>query len=78
MSFLPSAFCFLSILIMFAFALVGPNLIQEISGDYIKAKPVSGGPTLNDANLKVEVVFKNNDQIDIPTTSMTSLVRMIF
>lgn len=72
-SFLPSAFCFLSILIMFAFALVGPNLIQEISGAYIKAKPVSGGPTLNDANLKVEVVFKNNDQIDIPTTSMSFL-----
>jgi glucose/arabinose dehydrogenase len=58
---------------IFTFSLVGPNLIQEISAAYIKAKPVSGGPTLIDPKLRVQVVFKNNGQIDIPTTSMTFL-----
>lgn len=36
-----------------------PSYFQNINGAYVKAKPTSGGPTVNDPNLRVEVVFKN-------------------
>ena len=39
----------------------------------MKAKPNSGGPTANDPNLRVEVVFKNVGKLDTPTTSMSFL-----
>lgn len=43
---------------------------QKASGGYIKAKPISAGPSLIDPNLKVEIVFKNTGKLDTPTTSM--------
>src|SRR6266540_1588840 len=47
--------------------------LQNVDSAYVKAKPISGGPSLNDPNLKVEVVFKNKGQLDSPTTSMAFL-----
>jgi len=43
---------------------------QKASGGYIKARPVSAGPSLIDPNLKLEIVFKNTGKLDTPTTSM--------
>src|SRR6478672_3770427 len=43
---------------------------QKPSGGYIKARPVSAGPSLIDPNLKLEIVFKNTGKLDTPTTSM--------
>ena len=46
---------------------------QKASGAYVKAKPISGGPTVIDPNLNVEVVFKNTGNLDAPATSMAFL-----
>ena len=46
---------------------------QTVNSAYVKAKPISGGPTLNDPNLKIELVFKNKSELDSPTTSMAFL-----
>ena len=47
--------------------------LQIASGAYVKAKPLSGGPSVIDPNLKVEVGFKNTDKLDTPATSMAFL-----
>jgi len=44
-----------------------------VEAAYIKARPLSGGPTVNDPNLKVDIVFKNSGKLDTPTTSMAFL-----
>src|SRR6266498_3349967 len=49
------------------------HYLNYAEGAYVKAKPTSGGPSVNDPNLKVEVVFKNNGKLDTPTTSMAFL-----
>src|SRR5262245_46474930 len=46
---------------------------QTVEAAYIKARPLSGGPTVNDPNLKVDIVFKNSGKLDTPTTSMAFL-----
>jgi glucose/arabinose dehydrogenase len=46
---------------------------QKASGAYVKAKPISGGPSVIDPNLKVEVVFKNSGKLETPATSMAFL-----
>lgn len=46
---------------------------QKASGAYVKAKPISGGPSVIDPNLKVEVVFKNTGKLETPATSMAFL-----
>ena len=46
---------------------------QNASGAYVKARPISGGPSVIDPNLKVEVVFKNTGKLDSPATSMAFL-----
>ena len=51
---------------------------QKASGAYIKAKPISAGPSVIDPNLKVEVVFKNTGKLDTPTRVWLSLVQMIY
>lgn len=50
-----------------------PSYFRNTNGAYVKAKPTSGGPTVNDPNLRVEVVFKNGGKLDTPTTSMAFL-----
>lgn len=49
------------------------NYLQNANAAYVKAKPTSGGPSVNDPNLKVENVFKNSGKLDTPTTSMAFL-----
>ena len=46
---------------------------QKASGAYVKAKPISGGPSVIDPSLNVEVVFKNTGELDAPATSMAFL-----
>ncbi|MGA7008882.1 MAG: hypothetical protein WB612_04000, partial [Nitrososphaeraceae archaeon] len=46
---------------------------QKASGAYVKAKPISGGPSVFDPNLKLEVVFKNTGKLETPATSMAFL-----
>ena len=46
---------------------------QKANGAYVKARPISGGPSVIDPNLKVEVVFKNSGKLETPTTSMAFL-----
>ena len=49
------------------------HYLNYAEGAYVKAKPTSGGPSVNDPNLKLEVVFKNNGKLDTPTSSMAFL-----
>jgi len=75
---------FLILFLIFQFILANPNygshqhsmfqyFFQEVSGAFVKAKPISGGPRINDPNLKVEIVFKNAGKLGTPTTSMALL-----
>ena len=52
---------------------VAHKYLQNADAAYVKSKPESGGPSLNDPNLKVETVFKNSDELDLPITSMAFL-----
>jgi aldose sugar dehydrogenase len=70
-SILPGLFFFM--IILFGIMIWYPNYFQNSNGAYVKAKPTSGGPTVNDPNLRVEVVFKNGGKWDTPTTSMSFL-----
>ena len=71
MSFL-LGFIFFTMLFVISIA---PNLnfLQSANAAYIKAKPTSGGPSVKDSNLRVEIVFKNDGKLDTPTTSMAFL-----
>jgi len=42
-----------------------PGYFQNSNRAYVKAKPTSGGPTVSDPNLRVEVVFKNGGKLDM-------------
>src|ERR1051326_7117676 len=64
-----SSLCIMAFL-LFIPVFHNPNYVE---GAYVKARPTSGGPSVNDPNLKVEVVFKNNGKLDTPTTSMAFL-----
>jgi len=68
---LPGLFFFMILLI--GAMIVHPSYFRNVNGAYVKAKPTSGGPTVNDPNLRVEVVFKNGGKLDTPTTSMAFL-----
>ena len=70
-----SIFILISLVLLFTFLnLNGYDYhLQKVSGAYVKAKPISGGPGITDPNLKVEVVFKNTDGLDTPATSMAFL-----
>lgn len=52
---------------------VAHKYLQNADAAYVKSKPESRGPSLNDPNLKVEIVFKNSDELDLPITSMAFL-----
>jgi hypothetical protein len=58
---------------LFVSSLVTCDYFRNTDAAYIKAKPDSGGPIIKDPNLKVEVVFKNSDELDLPITSMAFL-----
>ena len=52
---------------------VAHKYLQNADAAYVKSKPESSGPSLNDPSLKVETVFKNSDELDLPITSMAFL-----
>ena len=59
-------------IILFGIIIFYPSYFQNPT-DYVKAKPTSGGPSVKDPNLRVEIVFKNDGKLDTPTTSMAFL-----
>ena len=63
----------LSALIFITVLVPNLNFLQNADAAYVKAKPISSGPSVNVPNLKVEVVFKNSGKLDTPTTSMAFL-----
>jgi aldose sugar dehydrogenase len=69
-----SIFMMISLLLLLSLSCsVAHKYLQNVDAAYVKSKPESGGPSLNDPNLKVEVVFKNSDELDLPITSMAFL-----
>ncbi len=66
-------FIFITMLVFAITIVLNLNFLQNADAAYVKAKPISSGPSVNVPNLKVEVVFKNSGKLDTPTTSMAFL-----
>ena len=66
---IPIIFNYLPAILFLIIVSLGTNVnVQNALGAMVR--PYVTGPTINDPDLKVEVVFKNNGKLDIPTTGM--------